>query len=57
MSEIDALRNSEGVIDLNAQITHGAFKLGVPQQELNGSQVTGLPIDQRRFGATQEWVP
>lgn len=53
VSEMDALRDCKRVIDLNAQVAHCAFELGVPQRELSGSQVTGLAIDQCRFRAAQ----
>jgi hypothetical protein len=39
------------IVDLDAEIPHGAFELRVPKQELNRSEVSGPPVDQRRFGA------
>jgi len=37
----------EGVIDLNAEVSDGAFDFGVAEQELHGPQVAGSTIDQR----------
>jgi hypothetical protein len=39
----------ERVIDLDSKITHRAFKLGMPEQQLNGPQVLRAPVDQRCF--------
>jgi len=41
----------QGIIDLNAEVPHGALELGVTQQELDCTQVLGPPIDQRRLRA------
>jgi hypothetical protein len=37
----------EGVIDLNAEVSDGAFDFGVAEQELHGPQIAGSTIDQR----------
>jgi len=39
-----------GVIHLDAEISDRALDLGVAEQELDGSQVTGAPVDQGRLG-------
>jgi hypothetical protein len=44
--DLRLLGNLEGVIYLDTEISDGAFKLRVPQQELNGSEISGPPIDQ-----------
>jgi hypothetical protein len=44
-SELDLLRNAEGIIDFDAEITDRAFELGVCEQKLNGPQVAGLLVD------------
>lgn len=41
------------VIDLNAEISHRAFDLGVPEQELDSPEIAGPSIDQGRFCASQ----
>ena len=50
-SKVDALRNGNGIIDLNSQVANRSFKLGVPEQKLNGPQIAGLSINKRCFGA------
>ncbi len=47
--EVHLFRNGKGVIDLNAEITHRAFDLGVAEEELNGTQVSCAPVDQGSF--------
>ena len=43
--DVDFLRNLDRIIDLDTAIAHGAFDLGMPEQELHGSEVTGAPVD------------
>src|SRR5213592_1406982 len=47
------LGDLERVVYFNPKITDGAFELGVPEQKLNGSQISGPSIDQRGFRPTQ----
>jgi hypothetical protein len=35
----------EGIIDLDAEVSDGAFDFGVAEQELHGPQVAGSTID------------
>jgi hypothetical protein len=42
-------RYRQGVIDLDAEIPHRAFDLGMPEQELDSPQVACPPIDQGSF--------
>ena len=51
--DINLFGYCQRVIDLNAEIADRALDLGVPEQELHGSQVAGAPIDQRRLRAPQ----
>jgi hypothetical protein len=46
-------RYGKGIIDLNAKISDGAFDFGVAEQKLDGSQVTGAPVDQGRLGPSK----
>jgi hypothetical protein len=46
-------RYRERVIDLNAKIPDRAFDLGVPEQELDGSEIACPSIDQSRFCSPQ----
>ena len=42
LSELQGLRKLQSVIDLNAQIPHGAFQLCMAEQELAGAQISDL---------------
>ena len=39
----------ERVLDLDTQVSHGVFDLGMAKQELNHPQVLRAPVDQRRL--------
>lgn len=52
-SDIDLLRDLDGIVDLDAEITDSAFDLRVTEQELHGSKVTRPPVDQHGFGTSQ----
>src|ERR1700722_1409386 len=58
-SDLSLFRYRERVIHLDAEISDRALDLGVTEQELDGSQVAGAPIDQgslrpaQRVGAEQ----
>ena len=56
-SDINLFRYREGVIDLNAEIPHRAFDLGMPQQELDSPEIARPPVDQRRFCPSQRVGP
>src|SRR5438552_11978748 len=47
------LGDLQRIIDLDTEIAHGAFEFGVPEQKLNGAQISGSSIDQRGFRPTQ----
>ena len=61
-SDVDLLRDIEGVIDFKAEIPDCALDLGVSQQQLHGSHVTRPAIDQgslcpaQRMGPEAGWV-
>ena len=44
-SEIDLLRDAEGIVDLDAQIANGAFQLPMAEQGLDRSQIASLAAD------------
>ncbi len=50
---LSLLYNIQGNVGLNPEISDGAFKLRVPEQELNGPEIPGPPVDQPRFSASQ----
>jgi hypothetical protein len=49
-SDFRLLGDFEGIINLDAQVSHRRLKLGVTEQQLHGTQILGAPIDQRRLG-------
>jgi hypothetical protein len=61
-SDINLFRYGEGIIDLDSEVSDGAFDLGVAKQKLHGSQVACPAVDQRCFcpskgvGAKEVWV-
>lgn len=53
ISDVDLFSYREGIIDLDAEVSDGAFDFGVAKQELHGAQVAGSTIDQRRLCSPQ----
>jgi hypothetical protein len=45
-SDFDLLGQLEGIVLINAQISNSALKAGMAQEQLNGSQIFSLAIDQ-----------
>ena len=56
-SDVDLPRYSESVVDLNAEIAHGALDLRMAEQELNGTHVAGSAINQRRLSSVERVRP
>jgi len=56
-SDVDLPRYSESVVDLNAEIAHGALDLRMAEQELNGAHVAGSAINQRRLSSVERVRP
>lgn len=48
-SDLCLLRNLERVVHLDAKVPDSRLQLGVPEQQLDGTQVLGPPINQRRL--------
>ena len=53
ISDVNLFRYCQGVIDLDAEIPDRAFDLGMPEQELDSSEIACPSIDQGRFCASQ----
>jgi hypothetical protein len=51
--EVNLFGNRQGVINLDAKIANGAFELCVTKQNLNGAQISCLPVNQGRLGSAQ----
>jgi hypothetical protein len=47
------LRDREGIIDRDAQVSDGAFNLGMAKQKLHGAQVASTSVDEGRFGSSE----
>lgn len=43
-------RHFKGVINFDSQVAHGAFNLGVPEQQLHCSQILGASVNQGGLG-------
>jgi hypothetical protein len=52
-SDINLFCYGQGVIDLDAEVSDGAFDFGMAEQKLHGPQVAGAPVDQGRFGPSE----
>jgi hypothetical protein len=48
-SDINLLGNGEGVVNLDTEVSDGAFYLRVPEEELNRPQIAGAPVYQSCF--------
>jgi hypothetical protein len=53
ISDLHLFRYRERVVHLDAKIPDCAFNLGMAEQELDGSQIAGAPVDQCRLRPTQ----
>lgn len=51
------LGDFQRVIDLDSEVSDGAFQLGMSKQQLNGAQVLGTLVDQGGFGAPHRVRP
>lgn len=46
-SDLGLLRDLQGIVDLDAEVPHRRFQLGVPEEQLNSTQVLGSTVDER----------
>ena len=53
ISDIDLLCYREGIVHINAEIPDSALYLGVTKQKLDGAQIPGAAVDQRRLRSPQ----
>jgi hypothetical protein len=47
------LGDLQSAVDIDPEVSDSAFKPGVSEQQLNCPEVSGAPVDQRRFSAAQ----
>jgi hypothetical protein len=52
-SDVDLLRDLNGVVDLDTEVADGALDFGMSEQQLDRPQVAGSPIDQRGLSPAQ----
>lgn len=52
-SELDLLRQRQGIVDFDPEVTDGALNLRMSEKQLNRPQITCLTVDLRRLGAAQ----
>jgi hypothetical protein len=55
--DLRLLGDLEGVIDFDAEIPNRAFELGMPEQELDCTEIFGAPVNQRRFRSAHRVSP
>jgi hypothetical protein len=53
ISDVNLLRYRKGIIDLDAEVSDGAFDFGVAEQQLHVSQVACAPVDQGGLGSAE----
>lgn len=56
-SNFRALRQLEGIFDIDAEVADGALYLGMPKKDLNGPQVACRLVDDRRLRAPERVRP
>ena len=56
-SELDLLRQGQGIIDLDPEVTDGAFDLRMAEQQLHCSKVACLSVIKAAFVRRTECVP
>ncbi len=56
-SDLRLLRDLEGVVDLDAEVSHCRLELRMSKEQLNGTQILGTPVDQRCLGPSHRVRP
>jgi len=51
--DLGLLGDFQGIVNLDPEISDGAFEFLVPEQQLHGSEISGPSVDQRSFRAPQ----
>ena len=57
MLDFHALSKGKRILDVDAEIANSALNLGMAEQNLHGTEVAGLLVDDRRLGPTQRVGP
>ena len=48
---LSLLRDLQSIVDLGPEIADGALQFAMAKEKLDGPEISGLPVDQCRFGA------
>jgi hypothetical protein len=57
LSDLGALRQSKRVLNVDAEVPDRALNLRVPEQDLNGAEISGLLVDDGRLGPPERVRP
>ncbi len=57
VSDFRLLGDFKSVVDLDTQVPHCRFQLGVAEKQLHGSEVFSASIDQSSFGSSHRMGP
>jgi hypothetical protein len=52
-SDVDLFSYCQGIVDLDAKVTHGAFDLRMAEQQLYSTKIPRAAIDESRFRAAK----
>ena len=52
-SDVDLLRDSQGILNFNSEVSDGALQFGMAEQELDRANVARPAVDQCCFGPAQ----
>src|SRR5260370_29707015 len=52
-SDINLFCYCQSIVHLDAEISNGAFNLGVAKQKLDGPEIAGAPVDQCSLGTSE----
>ena len=55
--DLGGFGESERILDINAEVPHGALNLRMSEQDLHGPQVAGLLVDHRGLGSAERVRP
>jgi hypothetical protein len=49
-SDVNLFRYRKGIINFDAEVPYGTFDLGVTEEDLHGTQITGTSVNQGSLG-------
>jgi hypothetical protein len=57
LPDLGLLGDLQRIVNFDAKVSDGALQLGMPKQELNGSEVLRTLVNQRCLGSPHRLVP